>query len=286
MSAASILSAADTLLTGNPKKAKLTINTVSSSTAAGSAGALASQLVSQTAQALTQGSVSAAGGTGGLSKTLTVHYNPSSIQLQANADAVDVSYLLKNVDNGVPRQQTRPPSITMSVELVFDDMNVKDAFMAEKFKLLSMSESISGLASSGAALYRTATGQNYSVQAQTNGIVALLMSKNTRQVTFSWANLSFSGEVNQVQARYTMFSTSGRPVRSVVTLILVQEFSNQTDRDKWNTAFDTGFKASLSEAGCLGFPLCARPNNGFRILCPTVGFWAMDCWTKFPILPR
>ena len=40
MSAASILSAADTLLTGNPKKAKLTINTVSSSTAAGSAGAL------------------------------------------------------------------------------------------------------------------------------------------------------------------------------------------------------------------------------------------------------
>lgn len=249
MSAASVLSAADTLLTGNPKKAKLTINTVSSSTAAGSAGALASQLVSQTAQALTQGSVSAAGSTGGLSKTLTVHYNPSSIQLQANADAVDVSYLLKNVDNGVPRQQTRPPSITMSVELVFDDMNVKDAFMAEKFKLLSMSESISGLASSGAALYRTATGQNYSVQAQTNGIVALLMSKNTRQVTFSWANLSFSGEVNQVQARYTMFSTSGRPVRSVVTLILVQEFSNQTDRDKWNTAFDTGFKASLSKAG-------------------------------------
>ena len=64
MSAASILSAADTLLTGNPKKAKLTINTVSSSTAAGSAGALASQLVPQTAQALTQGSVSAAGGTG------------------------------------------------------------------------------------------------------------------------------------------------------------------------------------------------------------------------------
>ena len=35
-----------------------------------------------------------------------------------------------------------------------------------------------------------------------------------------------------------------------------------------------------------GSPLCARPINGFRILCPTVGFWAMDCWTKFPILPR
>lgn len=253
MSFSSFLSAADTVLTGNPKKAKLTIESTSQNSSLTSLSPQSA--LSGAASALTSGVSSLASGAQNVlssltgTQTLEVHYNPSSIQLQANAEPTHVSYLLKNVDDGIPRQQTRPPSISMYVDLIFDDTNVKDAFMAEKFKLLSMTESIPGLINSGSALARTITGKNYSVQNQTNGLIALLMRKETRRVTFSWANFSFTGEVNQVQAKYTMFSTSGRPIRSSVTLILQQSLNPQTERDKWNAAFDNGFKDSLAAAG-------------------------------------
>ncbi len=251
MALSNVLSTMDTVLTGNPKKAKLTIVSSTEQGALGSLAMISSPVATQGAQNALQsglGIVSdAVGGLGTMS--MDVHYNPSSIHLQANAESINVSYLLKNVDDGIPRQQTRPPSITMRVDLVFDDMNVKDAFMAEKFKMLSLSESATGLISSGAALVRSITGQHYSVQAQTNGLISLLNKKSTRQVTFSWADFSFTGEVNQVQARYTMFSTSGRPIRSIVTLVITQEFNEQESNDKWNTAFDKGFAANLSDAG-------------------------------------
>ena len=246
MALSSILSTADSLLSGNHKKATITIEK-----AAASGSGAAGRLTSLASQALTSGVSSLTGGTAGLgtAQTLSVCYNPSSISFQANAEPTDVSYLLQNVDNGVPRQQTRPPSLTMSVDLVFDDTNVKDAFMSEKFKLLTLNESVSGLANSGAALARTVTGNHYSVQDQTNGLVATLLDDSTRTVTFQWAKLSFRGEVSQVQARYTMFSTSGRPIRSIVTLVISQKIDASSQMEKWNSAFDSQFKASLSEAG-------------------------------------
>lgn len=247
MSVGSFLQKADHLLTGNPKKAKLTIQNRPSSSGISGLGNLD---VVPGAQNALGGITSTLGAVAGITtRSLEVHYNPSSILISANAQPTNVSYLLKNMDEGVPRQQSRPPSLTMSVDLIFDDTNIKDAFMSEKFKLLSMTESVSGLISSGSSLVRTITGNQYSVQAQTNGLIALLMRKETRCVSFEWANFSFSGEVNQVQARYTMFSTSGRPIRSTVTLIIIQTFDAISDREKWNNAFDQKFKSNLLEAG-------------------------------------
>ncbi len=31
---------------------------------------------------------------------------------------------------------------------------------------------------------------------------------------------------------------------------------------------------------------CGRPTRGYRTPCPTAGFWAMDCWMRYPILQR
>ena len=246
MSVGSFVQSASSLLTGNPKKAKLVIVDRPSSDSLLGGGLNA---VSGAINALSSATPLGSAISGLVSRSLEVHYNPSSISISANAQPTTVSYLLKNVDEGVPRQQSRPPSLTLSVDLIFDDMNIKDAFMAEKFDLLTLSESAGGLISTGATIARSILGKNYSVQSQTNGIVALLMRKETRFVSFEWANFSFSGEVNQVQAKYTMFSTSGRPVRSMVTLVLIQTFDTISDRDKWNQAFDAKFKSSLQEAG-------------------------------------
>ncbi|MCI8478893.1 MAG: hypothetical protein HFE97_11290 [Oscillospiraceae bacterium] len=172
---------------------------------------------------------------------LEVQYNPSSLSLQANAQRVSVSYLLKNMDEGIPNQSTRPPSVTLSVQLVFDDTNVKDAFMADKLRL-----SAGDIITDAGAIAKAVRGEVYSVQPQTNGLVAMLMRDSTRLVTFQWADMSFTGQVCQVQARYTMFSFSGQPIRSVVDLVILQEITGSGDQRQWDAAFDKCFGDSLN----------------------------------------
>ena len=236
---------------GNVKKATLLLHDIESGAGdqlgalAGGAGGLTSRTRSMLTQAAnssnssvlsTMSNVLSNGG-----GALEVQYNPASLSIQANTQRVNVAFLLKNLDEGVPNQDTRPPSITLSVQLVFDDTNVKDAFMADKLRI-----SAGDLITDAGAIARAVKGEVYSVQPQTNGLVAMLMRGSTRLVTFQWADMSFTGQVNQVQARYTMFSFSGQPIRSVVDLIIVQEITGAGDENKWDAAFDKCFSDSLN----------------------------------------
>lgn len=223
---------------GNPKKAVLLLYQPPAKNAA------AGKVSNLAAAALTGGSGGQAGGGGvGTSKRLEVQYNPASLSLQANAEPIPFSYLLKNVDNGVPNQQIRPPAIALSVELVFDDTNLKDAFMAEKFRL-----SVGDAVTAGAGIVQSARG-GYTVQPQTNALVAMLMRDATRLVTFQWADLSFTGEVCQVQAKYTMFSVSGKPIRSTVQLVILQRIATRAGFAYWDKAFDACFSDRLGGSG-------------------------------------
>ena len=144
-------------------------------------------------------------------------------------------------DAGVPSQNTRPPSILMSVDLIFDQVNVKDAFMLEKLKVTT--QDVTQL------IMNKGLNKNvYTVQPQTNAFVGMLMSEATRTVTFQWMDLNFTGEVSEVQARYTMFSTSGRPIRSIVRLSLQQKLETAQAAQKWSTAFDSLLHAGREQA--------------------------------------
>jgi len=133
----------------------------------------------------------------------------------------------------MPTQITHPPSITMSVELIFDAVNVKDCFTADKLEIFS----VSGVVSSLAKLIR----DPYTVQPQTNGLLALGMLSKYRRLTFHWSDTTFSGEVSETQARYTMFSVAGRPVRSTVQLQIRQQLENKNEKQRWNDKFDKCF---------------------------------------------
>ena len=177
---------------------------------------------------------------------MQVQYNPASLSLHANADPVAFSSLQQNIDSGIPSQNVRPPSITLSVELVFDAMNAKDAFMAEKFSL-----SAGGIVSSVAGAKKLASG-GYTVQPQTNALLALLLRPSTRLVTFRWGDMAFTGQVTEVQADYTMFSVSGKPIRSTVRLNISQQVESSGDSRYWDTAFDKWFQKSDSKSASLG----------------------------------
>lgn len=264
MSLTSALSNVGNSLLGTNKKAVLLLHDLQTSNS--------SSLLGSSVNSLTKKVLSAANNIGGSAfataanalvgggGSLEVQYNPSSLSINANANPVPFSYLLKNTDNGIPNQDLRPPSITLSVQLVFDDMNVKDAFMADKFRVTSVGDAIS----TASALAKNLSGNGYSVQPETNALVAMLMKDSTRLVTFQWADMSFTGEVCQVQARYTMFSVSGQPIRSVVDLVIVQAITSSGDVTQWENAFDKSFADSLA-ACSTGKSLLQKAGNLINI---------------------
>jgi hypothetical protein len=170
------------------------------------------------------------------SHVLQVQYNPSSIGFRANSEDIPVNRLQQNVVAEIPPQFTRPPSVVMSVQLVFDAMNVKDSFMADKFRL-SASDVLGGAATA----VRELRGKTFTVRPHTNALLYMLMRKESSFVTFHWSNMTFYGLVSEVHARYAMFSVSGEPVRSFVDLSIVQRVEGATANTYWEKAFDKCF---------------------------------------------
>lgn len=251
MSLKSSLEGIGSSILGNPKKAVLILH--KGSTRKVSTADVIKQTEMSLAQPGAAGGLKALSGALGASfHVLQVQYNPSSIRINANSEDVVMQYLQKNVDEAIPNQNVSPPSVVMSVDLIFDAVNLKDSFMFEKLRL-----SVGDVVSAISSLLKG----GYTVQPQTNGLIGALMRDSTRVVTFKWADMAFTGELNEVSARYTMFSVSGKPVRSVVTLNIVQTISSNGDYKYWNDAFDKCFGDALSAATVGGKGKLAAAQN-------------------------
>ncbi len=174
------------------------------------------------------------GGTGKLDAghfyKLKVQYNPASIRLTSYADAVKVHSHQVLQSDEIYIQNTRPPSVTMDVNLIFDDVSPADSFTGT---LLTPSVN-STLEYVGKAFNLV----SHSVATPTNALVGMLMRENTRIVCFQWADMAFVGEVMAVDARYTMFNRSGEPVRSTVSLNILQKVESNDAISYWGDAFD------------------------------------------------
>lgn len=228
---------------GSAQKALLIIHKMDASMVDSSQVAASAENALRGAAAGAAAASAALRGAGMKSNVMSVQYNPTSLSIQANAEAVPFTYLQKNIDNGIPNQSPRPPMVVLSVELMFDAMNPKDAFMAEKFSL-----STGGTVSSVAGAVQAAKG-GYTVQPQTDGLIAALMRPSTRVVTFRWADMAFTGQLIEVQAEYTMFSVSGKPVRSKVRMNIAQQVESNADIQYWNKALDSMFSAGDTAGG-------------------------------------
>lgn len=237
MSVISTISNLGSSLTGNIKKAVLIFGTGSSSASAG-ASIGGTSLKAMTAQMLNRSGLtneSLIDTTG--ARYLEVQYNPSSIRFSASVDAVQMRSLQNSMEEGVLNQSCRGPSIVMTVDLVFNDVNVKDAFMADKFRV-SANDIVTDVSSSVINAMRG----GYTVQPQCNGLLASTVGEEYRFVTFQWADMSFSGELTDVNVQYGMFSVSGKPIHGVVTLRITQQLSTSAEETKWNTSkFDECF---------------------------------------------
>lgn len=217
-------------------------------------------LASQTFGSLTKGNVM----TGSGYLAMEVQYNPSSIHMETLAGR-QVDYSGGNLGGKSVNQivqTTHPVSTTMSFQLIFDDMNPFDAFMLENLAPTTVGNIVSA---AGSGVRKKAEG-GYSVQAQVDGLMALLTQVETRQVIFFWAEMCFRGELTSVSTRYTMFNRDGNPIRGVVELTIRQGNEKEFGYDTtyWDQAFSKAFgEAAKDEVRGMASTFSKWTNNNF-----------------------
>lgn len=178
---------------------------------------------------------------GSTDRILQVQFNPSQLNLYAMAN---INYK-KDSDTGQSKSIAAEDAktLTMTVRLLFDDMDTYDSFMWEKFTSGLTAKGISN----GINAARTLTGKEkvHSVQWRVESLIAALRNPYTRTISFRWADFSFIGQICAIQANYTMFSTSGRPVRAEVMLRINHEMDTNMLKH-WYDNFDTVFSGDSS----------------------------------------
>lgn len=140
---------------------------------------------------------------------IKVQYNPASITFSGlkghqGMDGHDGAYMDFN----------RPVETTMSLELIFDTMDIQKAFMMNQ----TAKDVAVGLLKEGE-----------SVRTIVELLIGATVFTSTRWIGFAWNKTIFWGELVSVNATYTMFDKEGEPVRAKVNLRIRQDQVNITD---------------------------------------------------------
>lgn len=165
----------------------------------------------------------------------SVQFNPSKMTMNASAVPKSVPDAATGKSRSIAAED---PKLILTVVLMFDDMDTYDSFMWEKYT--------SGLTAKGAAnmvkgvMDAAGKGKVHSVQGQVESLISALRNPYTRSISFRWADFVFIGQLSAVQANYTMFSTTGRPVRAEV-LLRIQHEMDPVMLHAWYENFETAF---------------------------------------------
>lgn len=170
--------------------------------------------------------------------TMQVQYNPASITINSTAGSIPETNM-GDAGTNDDTQIVNPPETTMTVSLIFDAVNDKDAFQWEKYRL-----SVGDLAAGVTAAVQNAS---YRVDKQVNALLALTVHGAVRHVVFHWSNFTFAGELTGVTANYTMFNPDGRPVRADVKLTIKE--NNVGDCGAGEAYWDDAFNRLFSKEG-------------------------------------
>ena len=153
-------------------------------------------------------------GMSGTEKLFQVQFNPNSLTLHAAGKPVQIKTVESKKDAPIQESVSVVPSrATLRVQLIFDDLIIPDAFMADRLSLNPRDI---------AEVVKWKLGRSRSVRAEIEGLVAAIQSPQTREMTFCWSKFMFKGTMNSINATYTMFNTKGEPIRGTVDMRLEQ----------------------------------------------------------------
>lgn len=147
------------------------------------------------------------------------------IQVQYNPQTITMNTIRGNILNksagGFGENQYQqlnvPARTTLSVDLIFDQTNIFDAFNFENVITIAGMKDFAKQAST------SQMGDEYTVRPIVEAFIGAMASNETRYVIFVWNKMAFNGELTGVQAEYTMFNRKSEPIRARVGLQIFQE---------------------------------------------------------------
>ncbi len=150
-------------------------------------------------------------------RKFTVQFNPNELTLSGygGASVSKMSYSKEGGQKAVA-QEVADTRISMSVNLIFDEVTPWDSFMADR-----LTTSPTALLTGGVQIAKSLLGKDHTVQQKVEGFIAALRDPLTSLIIFTWGDLSYSGVLSRVGVHYTMFNTKGYPVRAVVSMSIV-----------------------------------------------------------------
>ena len=168
-----------------------------------------------------------------------VQYNPSSVKMYSVGGKIKKFSAMGNETMNSMTSTDKKTSTYLSVTLIYEDINLADAFGTS-----GLGVNVSDAADAVKSTALNAIGIGYSVKKPVEGLISLLMTKETRQIIFVWNNMFFHGELISVNANFTMFNKLGNPIRATVDLQIQQTNGDETfasDKQYWDDAFDAAF---------------------------------------------
>lgn len=164
----------------------------------------------------------------GDTKTLTVQFNPSTLSIDAygggrfpiNNYSGDKGKNTSTIDFG-----PLAVYIMISYTLIFDSVDIADAFAADKFNLSAGSV----VKNAASAISTGITGREYTVRPFVEGFLAAMRDPDHRTVIFEWGRLRYVGMMNRVNCKYTMFNPNGEPIRAEVQISMISESNPQEE---------------------------------------------------------
>ena len=173
-----------------------------------------------------------------------VQYNPSSITMNSVGGNIKNFETMGNEKLNSMTSTDKQTSTYLSVDLIYEDINVADAFGSQ-----SLDTKGPEWGDKKAFKEDDEFSDVYSVKKPVEGLLSLMMEKETRQVIFVWNNMFFHGVMTSVSVNFTMFNKIGMPIKAKVSLQIQQSNTDESfasDRQYWDSAFDTAFGVEKS----------------------------------------
>lgn len=174
--------------------------------------------------------------------TFELPYNPSTLRFRAmaggNAQKVGIG--------GAVQYGDIPPRIEISFTAIIENVNTADAFGVLSATNSTRGSALSVATTLGSSIYNKITGSSYSIAPYVEGLLAALYDTKHSRIWFQWGTMEYGGSLTAANARYTMFNTSGQPIKAELDIRMVATSGADSDTSV-SAQWEAKYKSAMGE---------------------------------------